>query len=70
MGRLSYERMSTFLYECGIIGHGETECTKKNDEHEGNENVKQYGDWLSASLLVKKSYIIYMVLQVHNQKHM
>ena len=48
-GRLGYERLPTFCYVCGIIGHGEIECPK-NKADEGEQIAsRQYGDWLRAS---------------------
>ena len=44
---IKYERLPTFCYECGIIGHIETDCPI--DGEEGHEEDKQWGVWLRAS---------------------
>ncbi|XWS52484.1 hypothetical protein CRYUN_Cryun11dG0074300 [Craigia yunnanensis] len=53
-GRLAYERMPMFCYECGIIGHVEAECFMQNQLEVGGEKVMQYGDWLRASPVEKR----------------
>ena len=51
-GRLGYERLPTFCYKCGVIGHSEYECEQALVEGY-RSNTKQYGDWLRASPLQK-----------------
>ena len=48
-GRLAYERLPMFCYECGIIGHADVECSMQDQSAVGSEKVMQYGDWLRAS---------------------
>lgn len=44
---VKYERLPTFCYACGLIGHIERDCLV-NQEEDGNEG-KQWGSWLRAS---------------------
>ncbi|XVF84546.1 hypothetical protein PTKIN_Ptkin17bG0045700 [Pterospermum kingtungense] len=47
-GRLGYERLPLFYYNCGHLGHREFECDLI-DESTDASDVKQYGDWLRAT---------------------
>ena len=47
MIEIKYERLPTFCYECGVIGHIERDCQVDRDE--GDEDTKQWGTWLRAS---------------------
>ena len=47
MFEVKYERLPTFCYKCGIIGHIERDCLL-DEEDEGTED-KQWGSWLRAS---------------------
>lgn len=40
-----YERLPTFCYVCGKIGHDEKHCSVKQD---GQQVDRQYGEWLKA----------------------
>ena len=44
---IKYERLPTFCYGCGIIGHIERDCLVTEEEEAPNEN--QWGSWLRAS---------------------
>lgn len=44
---IKYERLPTFCYECGTIGHIERDCPMEVEE--GLEEEKQWGAWLRAS---------------------
>ncbi|KAL3522951.1 hypothetical protein ACH5RR_015785 [Cinchona calisaya] len=46
-----YERLRTFCYCCGIIGHGERECDVKAAEHSDDQIPTQYGAWLYSDSL-------------------
>ncbi|KAK9988603.1 hypothetical protein SO802_028842 [Lithocarpus litseifolius] len=41
-----YERLPTFYYVCGKIGHDEKHCSVKQD---GQQVDRQYREWLRAS---------------------
>ena len=41
-----YERLPTFCFLCGILGHDEKHCSGKSSTSEAH---KQYGDWLRAN---------------------
>ncbi|OMO67981.1 hypothetical protein COLO4_29952 [Corchorus olitorius] len=56
-GRLSYERLSLFCYNCGVLGHEEYDCDKEKVIIDGEE-VKQYGPWLVASPLKRKAAVV------------
>ena len=51
--RLAYERLPTFCYECGMIGHSDIECDIVPIDYTEESNMKQYGDWLRASPVAK-----------------
>lgn len=44
---IKYERLPTFCYECGILGHIERDCLQVSDDEK--EEGKQWGSWLRAS---------------------
>ncbi|XVF44810.1 hypothetical protein PTKIN_Ptkin02bG0154100 [Pterospermum kingtungense] len=48
-GRLGHERLPLFYCGCGKIGHSEFECEMAGSSND-TDAVKQYGDWLRASL--------------------
>ncbi|XVF52634.1 hypothetical protein PTKIN_Ptkin05aG0034000 [Pterospermum kingtungense] len=50
-GRITYERLATFYYLYGLLGHTDVECEANSGEM--NKNIPQYGDWLRASSLKK-----------------
>ena len=39
-----YERLSTFCFQCGRLGHDEKHCK----EPPNRQNPKQYNDWIRA----------------------
>ena len=39
-----YERLPTFCFQCGMLGHDEKHCLVPPDQ----QNPRQYGDWLRA----------------------
>ena len=45
-----YERLPTFCYICGIIGHDEKHCSVSHME---SVNERQYGEWLRAGSVVR-----------------
>ncbi|XVF80392.1 hypothetical protein PTKIN_Ptkin15bG0066900 [Pterospermum kingtungense] len=51
--RRSYERLPTFCYDCGLLGHTETECTSPMCKEEDGKATHQYKDWLRSSPLKK-----------------
>ena len=55
-GRLSYEMLPIFCYNCGIVDHIEAECDKEETNEGGPAMVQQYGAWMRASPLAKKIY--------------
>ncbi|KMT13573.1 hypothetical protein BVRB_4g083480 [Beta vulgaris subsp. vulgaris] len=44
---IKYERLPTFCYVCGIVGHIERDCVEVVEDCEGDE--KQWGPWIKAS---------------------
>ena len=42
-GRLGYERMPYFYYECQMVGYGEVDCEKKEFSN-GNVTDSKYGN--------------------------
>lgn len=44
---IKYERLSTFCFTCGIIGHIKRDCLKVTEDEK--EVEKQQGAWLRAS---------------------
>ena len=44
---IKYERLPTFCYGCGVIGHIERDCLLSEDEDKPAKN--QWGSWLRAS---------------------
>ncbi|XP_042988686.1 uncharacterized protein LOC122316216 [Carya illinoinensis] len=48
--RFSYERLSTFCFYCGCLGHGDRECERKTQAVPGaSDDSFPYGSWLRAS---------------------
>ncbi|XP_021758507.1 uncharacterized protein LOC110723457 [Chenopodium quinoa] len=45
--QFKYERLSTFCFLCGILGHTEKDCPNADEDEEIEE--KQWGLWLRAS---------------------
>ena len=45
-----YERLPTFCYRCGILGHDEKYCQVSSLEQ---LSEKQYGEWLKAGGVIK-----------------
>ena len=45
-----YERLRTFCYRCGILGHDEKHCQASSLEQLSG---RQYGEWLKASGVIK-----------------
>ena len=41
---LRYERLSTFCFQCGRLGHDEKHCKEPPNQ----QNPKQYNDWIRA----------------------
>ncbi|XVF48508.1 hypothetical protein PTKIN_Ptkin03bG0196200 [Pterospermum kingtungense] len=52
-GRIAYERLPTFCYCFGLLGHIDTDCAAKIEGTDDNQETHQYGDWLRASPLKK-----------------
>ncbi|XVE52835.1 hypothetical protein DITRI_Ditri02bG0156100 [Diplodiscus trichospermus] len=52
-GRIAYERLPTFCYYCGRLGHIDVDCNEGFGETDNNQKLNQYGDWLRASPLKK-----------------
>lgn len=48
--RFEYERMASFCFYCGLVGHLEKNCVSRlRDAKSGNLTVGQFGDWMRAS---------------------
>lgn len=45
--KIKYERLPTFCYMCGVIGHIERDCLAADENDRTDE--KQWGSWLRAS---------------------
>ncbi|XVF47949.1 hypothetical protein PTKIN_Ptkin03bG0150600 [Pterospermum kingtungense] len=45
--------MPTFCYQCGLIGHNDTDCEAGKDRATNNSVEHQYRDWMRASSLKK-----------------
>ena len=45
-----YERLPTFCYNCGILGHDNRHCHMSLD---GQRTKSQYGEWLKAGSVIK-----------------
>ncbi|XVF47816.1 hypothetical protein PTKIN_Ptkin03bG0141300 [Pterospermum kingtungense] len=52
-GRVAYERLPTFCYCYGFIGHADSECAVTINKDDGKAVSFQYGDWMQASPLKK-----------------
>ncbi|XVF48509.1 hypothetical protein PTKIN_Ptkin03bG0196300 [Pterospermum kingtungense] len=52
-GRIAYERLPTFCYCFGLLGHIDTDCAAKIEGTDDNQETHHYGDWLRASPLKK-----------------
>lgn len=47
---MSYERLPTFCFLCGILGHGEAKCPLRyEEEFVAPEGELPYGNWLRAT---------------------
>nr|POE69787.1 hypothetical protein CFP56_24159 [Quercus suber] len=44
-----YERLPTFCFQCGRLGHDEKHCKEPPNQ----QNPKQYGDWIRAQGNIK-----------------
>lgn len=48
---VKYERLPTFCYQCGRLGHGEKDCELTLGEDGGSKSLKnQYGQWMRAGM--------------------
>ncbi|XVF73261.1 hypothetical protein PTKIN_Ptkin12aG0187600 [Pterospermum kingtungense] len=43
-GRLTYKRLASFCYCCGLLGYIDADCEKGNDRENINSGAHQYGD--------------------------
>lgn len=50
---ITYERLPSFCYWCGMLGHTHKDCTNLHEKEDNGEEVKEnefpYGDWMRAS---------------------
>lgn len=54
--RFEYERMATFCFYCGFVGHLEKSCASRlRDVRTGHLSEGQFGDWLRASNITSRS---------------
>ncbi|CAA0831099.1 Unknown protein, partial [Striga hermonthica] len=52
-----YENIQSFCFYCGIIGHSDRSCVKKNTDIDNNElQLGQYGEWLRIGSSPNSSY--------------
>lgn len=58
---LKYERLGTFCYYCGIMGHSEKFCAKKIAD-KVSDNSLPYGPWLRAVPRARRFTMIFSTL--------
>ncbi|XVF53488.1 hypothetical protein PTKIN_Ptkin05aG0103200 [Pterospermum kingtungense] len=54
-GRLAYERLPTFCYRCGLLGHADIDCEAADSGQTSNPELLQYGDWMRAIPFKKRT---------------